>query len=156
MEDERRQALVPRSKPISSYLYPSSSEPVELNGFTSCFKWVCVDQSNLWWAGLSWSVFFLFTVAVPLASHFLLQCSSCDANHQRPYHVPVQISLSVFAAISFVCLSRWSRKYGIRKFLFLDKLCDSSENVRRGYSQHLQVCSDSTLVVVLFLMIQQF
>lgn len=156
MEDERRQALVPRSKPISSYLYPSSSEPVELNGFTSCFKWVCVDQSNLWWAGLSWSVFFLFAVVVPLASHFLLQCSSCDANHQRPYHVPVQISLSVFAAISFVCLLRWSRKYGIRKFLFLDKLCDSSENVRRGYSQHLQVCSDSTLVVVLFLMIQQF
>lgn len=139
MEDEAR-AFVLRRKPISSYLSSPvlPSEPVELNSFTSCFKWVCVDQSSLWLTGLSWSVFFLFAVAVPLASHFLLQCSSCDANLQRPYHIPVQISLSVFAAISFVCLSRWSRKYGIRKFLFLDKLCDSSDNVRRGYSQQLQ------------------
>ncbi|KAI3419300.1 uncharacterized protein J3R85_013299 [Psidium guajava] len=132
MEDEGR-AFAQRGKSISGYF-----EPVELNRFIFCFKWVCLDQSNLWRAGLSWSVFFLFAVAVPLASHFLLQCSSCDADHQRPYHVPVQISLSVFAAISFACLSRWSRKYGIRKFLFLDKLCDSSEHVRRRYSQQLQ------------------
>ncbi|XVF27969.1 hypothetical protein REPUB_Repub14bG0155100 [Reevesia pubescens] len=111
---------------------------LELKSFRLCLNWVCIDQSSLWRIGLSWSVFFLLTIGVPIVSHFVLLCSNCDKKHQRPYDAVVQLSLSSFAAISFISLSSWARRYGIRKFLFLDKLCDVSDKVRRGYAQELQ------------------
>ncbi len=135
MEDER-ETFLSKSTQISGYL---DNEGAELKGFTSCLKWVCLDQSNFWRTSLSWSIFFLLTIGVPLVSQFALSCSSCDQNHSRPYRVVVQVSLSVFAMLSFVCLSRWSRKYGLRRFLFLDKLCEVSEKVQHGYTEQLQV-----------------
>lgn len=135
MEDERETFLL-KSTRLSGYY--SGNEEVELKSFGSCLKWVCVDQSNVWRAVLSYSVFFLLTVGVPLLSKFALSCSTCDANHSRPYLVVVQLSLSIFSTISFICLSCWTRRYGLRRFLFLDKLFDASEKVRESYDHQLQ------------------
>ncbi|KAL1211053.1 hypothetical protein V5N11_018462 [Cardamine amara subsp. amara] len=96
------------------------------------------DQSNRVKTLLSWSVFFLLAVIVPMISHFVLICADCDFKHRRPYDALVQLSLSIFAGISFVSLSDWSKKYGIRKFLFFDKLKDVSEKVRIGYEAEIQ------------------
>ncbi|PKI66386.1 uncharacterized protein LOC116204456 [Punica granatum] len=135
MENEAQPSFLPRTKSPGG----STVGAVELKAFEYCLQWIFVDQSTLWRAGLSWSVFFLLTVAAPLASLIVLQCrSTCDEDHRRPYQVVVQVSLSVFAAISFICLSRWARKYGLRRFLFLDKLSDASDTVRRGYALQLQ------------------
>lgn len=140
MEDERRTMLSPNHK---NHVH----EGIELKSFVSFLKWVCVDQSSVWRASLSWSVFLFLAIGVPVLSHFLLDCSStCDANHSRPYHIPVQISLSLFATLSFVCISRWARKYGLRRFLFIDKLFDSSEKVRHGYKEEIQVRSLYTCI----------
>ncbi|CAI0382923.1 unnamed protein product [Linum tenue] len=112
---------------------------IELKSLRLCLKLLCVeDQSKLWTACLSWSVFFLLAIVNPIVSHFLLLCADCDQEHQRPYDSVVQLSLSVCAIISFLCLSYWSRKYGFRKFLFLDKLDDESPRIRRGYQQQLK------------------
>ncbi|KAK6154447.1 hypothetical protein DH2020_008695 [Rehmannia glutinosa] len=51
----------------------------------------------------------------------------CDSFHSRPYDAVAQLSLSGVAALSFICLSGFVRKYGLRRFLFFDKLCDESE-----------------------------
>ncbi|OIV96088.1 hypothetical protein TanjilG_27192 [Lupinus angustifolius] len=117
-----------------------TEDVAQLRSFTSYLRWVYVDQSNLFKAGLSWSVFFSLAYVVPILSHVMLDCSktTCDADHSRPYHVPVQISLSVFATISFLSLSDWDRRYGFRKFLFLDKVCDESIKIQRGYSHQMQ------------------
>uniref|UniRef100_A0A7N0T6F4 Extracellular ligand-gated ion channel n=1 Tax=Kalanchoe fedtschenkoi TaxID=63787 RepID=A0A7N0T6F4_KALFE len=109
----------------------------ELRSFRSCLRWMCVDQSSIPRAILSWSMFVLFTIAVPALSHFLLSCSDCDAKHRRPYDGVVQLSLSSVAALSFLCLSRFVMKYGLRRFLFLDKLCHESHTVATGYTQQL-------------------
>lgn len=123
---------------LSGYL---PHDGAEMRRFRSYLRWVYVDQSSIWRASMSWSVFFAFAFLVPLLSHFLLLCTStCDADHARPYHIPVQISLSAFATLSFLTLSRWDRKYGIRKFLFIDKVSDESPQIQRGYAQQLQVC----------------
>ncbi|KAF7840575.1 extracellular ligand-gated ion channel protein [Senna tora] len=134
MEDEAIN-LLPKTKGISPYF---ANEGVELRRLRSYLRWIYVDQSNLGRTCLSWSLFFVVAVIVPLLSHFLLQCSTCDSDHSRPYHVPVQISLSVFAMVSFVSLSRWDRKYGLRKFLFLDKVSEESDKIQQGYAQQLQ------------------
>lgn len=82
-------------------------------------------------------MFVVFAIVVPAISHFVLACSSCDSKHKRPYDSVVQLSLSSVATLSFVCLSRFVRKYGLRRFLFFDKLCDESETVRKGYTDQL-------------------
>ncbi|CAM8991644.1 unnamed protein product [Rhodiola kirilowii] len=120
-------------------LFSGSSESLkteqdELQYFRICLKWTCVDQSNAWRASLSWSVFFLLVIIVPILSHLLYSCSTCDEKHRRSYDAVVQISLSVFASVSFLCLSSWFRKYGLSRFLFLDRLYDVSGKVRGEYS----------------------
>ncbi|XP_074381114.1 uncharacterized protein LOC141721901 isoform X2 [Apium graveolens] len=99
----------------------------------SLFTWVFLDQSNLWHAGLSWSIFSLLAIAVPLLSHFVYHFNNCDRNHRRPFDSIVQLSLSVLSLISFLSLSSFSRKYGLRRFLFLDKLSGVSDQVERRY-----------------------
>nr|XP_023885265.1 uncharacterized protein LOC111997413 isoform X2 [Quercus suber] len=134
MEDER-ETFLSKSPQVSGNL---DNEGAELKSLRLCLKWVCLDQSNLWRASLSWSIFFLLAIGVPIGSHFALDCSSCDENHSRPYRPVVQLSLSIFATISFLCLSIWSNKHGLRKFLFLDQLSDASEKVQHGYTKQLQ------------------
>ncbi|KAK1418022.1 hypothetical protein QVD17_27158 [Tagetes erecta] len=109
----------------------------ELHSFRSCLRWMCVDQSNAWTSTLSWFVFIIFTFIVPSLSHFYLACSDCDNRHARPYDSLVQLSLSSIATLSFVSLSQFVRIYGLRRFLFFDKLCDESEIVRKGYTAQL-------------------
>ncbi|KAL3503552.1 hypothetical protein ACH5RR_038001 [Cinchona calisaya] len=109
----------------------------ELKSFRTWLKWMCVDQSDGWTAFLSWSVFVVLTIVVPCLSHFFLACSDCDSRHSRPYDKIVQLSLSTVAALSFICLTQFVRIYGLRRFLFLDKLCDESETVRKGYTGQL-------------------
>ncbi|CAA0396113.1 unnamed protein product [Arabidopsis thaliana] len=115
--------------------------------FMSLVLWF--DQSNFGTALLSWFVFFLLVVIVPLISHFLLVCSDCDFHHRRPYDVIVQLSLSIFAGISFVSLSIWSRKFGMRRFLFLDKLWDVSDKVRIEYEAEIQRSLKRLMIFVL-------
>ncbi|AES64416.1 hypothetical protein MtrunA17_Chr2g0289391 [Medicago truncatula] len=131
MEEEREVSFLAMNKENSGIYHDGK----ELRRFRAYLRWVYVDQSNLCKAGISWSVFFTLAYVVPILSHFLLDCSTtCDADHRRPYHVPVQISLSVFATLSFISLSKWDRKYGFSKFLFLDKVSDESLKIQRGYA----------------------
>ena len=111
----------------------------ELQSFRTYLRWMCVDQSNIWTACLSWFLFIFLGLLVPAVSHFFLACSTCDARHARPYDWVVQLSLSSVAAMSFVCLTRFVKKYGLRRFLFFDKLCHESETVRKGYTGQLNV-----------------
>lgn len=145
MEDER-ETFLSKSPQVSGNL---DNEGAELKSLRLCLKWVCLDQSNLWRASLSWSIFFLLAIGVPIGSHFALDCPSCDENHSRPYRPVVQLSLSIFATISFLCLSTWSNKHGLRKFLFLDQLSDASEKVQHGYTKQLQRSMKLLLILLL-------
>ncbi|KAI3850914.1 hypothetical protein MKW92_006052 [Papaver armeniacum] len=141
MGDEERQVLINHSnenKKEIKFTRSASNAGDELKDFRSCLRWMCVDQSDPLRAGLSWSLFFLLGIAVPILSHAFLACKDCDATHHRPYDANVQLSLSAVAALSFICLSKFNRKYGLRRFLFLDKLCGESERVRQGYHFQLQ------------------
>lgn len=149
MEDERGSNRLAMNKENPGYLSPDGSE---LRRFRSYLRWLYVDQSNLWKACISWSLFFTLAFVVPILSHFLLDCSTtCDEDHRRPYHVPVQISLSVFATLSFISLSEWDRRYGFSRFLFLDKVSDESLKIQRGYARQMKVCVFFFLFYLVFL-----
>ncbi|KAM6580468.1 uncharacterized protein LOC115725587 [Cannabis sativa] len=137
MEGSNREPLVAEGIKSRKFMRCVSHAQDELQSFRSYLRWMCVDQSTIWTASLSWSVFVLFTIVVPGISHFVLACSTCDSKHDRPYDSVVQLSLSSVATLSFVCLSNFYRKYGLRRFLFFDKLWNDSETVRRGYTSQL-------------------
>ncbi|CAM8962868.1 unnamed protein product [Rhodiola kirilowii] len=126
------------SNNIRHYARSTSHAYDEFHSFRSCLRWMCVDQSSIPRAILSWSVFLLFTILVPCLSHFLLSCSECDAKHRKPYDGVIQLSLSTVATLSFLCLSRFVIKYGLKRFLFFDKLCHESHTVSTQYTQQLK------------------
>ncbi|KAL2476077.1 Protein of unknown function (DUF3537) [Abeliophyllum distichum] len=135
MANERESLLNSNKKKAFSRIASHARD--ELHSFRTWLKWLCVDQSNAWTTCLSWFVFLVLAILVPALSHFLLACSDCDSRHSRPYDTVVQLSLSGIASLSFICLSNFVREYGLRRFLFFDKLCDESEIVRKGYTEQL-------------------
>lgn len=135
MEESSNQSLISSTRPDPIHKLPES--PVTKFSFPRLLLWF--DQSSRIKTLLSWSIFFLLAVIVPMISHFVLICADCDFKHRRPYDGLVQLSLSIFAGISFVSLSDWSKKFGIRRFLFFDKLKDVSDKVRIGYEAEIQV-----------------
>ncbi|CAA6670541.1 unnamed protein product [Spirodela intermedia] len=122
-----------------SYLRCASHASDELRSFRSWLRWMCVDQSGPWRAALSWGMFLVLAAAVPLTSHFVVVVDADREGRRRhaSYDAVVQLSLTSVAALSFVCLSAFFRHYGLRRFLFLDKLCGESETVRQGYTFQL-------------------
>ncbi|KAL1566998.1 hypothetical protein AAHA92_02529 [Salvia divinorum] len=134
-ESGRETPLMSPSEKSRTLMRMSSNVHDELQAFRRWLKWLCVDQSNAWTACLSWFVFVAMTIFIPAFSHFVLACTYCDSRHSRPYDAVAQLSLSGIAAISFVCLSHFVSKYGLRRFLFFDKLRDESEIVRKGYTK---------------------
>ncbi|RWW19866.1 hypothetical protein GW17_00016053 [Ensete ventricosum] len=106
----------------------------ELCGLRSCLRWMCLDQSNAGLAVVSWVALFVLAVAVPAASHFVL----CYRPHRRPYDLVAQLSLTVASALSFLTLSPATRRYGLRRFFFLDKLPGQSARVRLAYTAQLR------------------
>ncbi|XP_015056761.1 uncharacterized protein LOC107003031 [Solanum pennellii] len=137
MEEGETGLLLQSTKEMVSSGFSTNENSEEIKKIKSALTWVFLDQSNLWRAGLSWSFFSILTIGVPLVSHFVFACLTCDTMHQRPFDALVQVSLSLFATLSFVSLSSFARKYGIRKFLFLDKLYEDSEKVQQGYTEQL-------------------
>ncbi|KAM0070749.1 hypothetical protein Hdeb2414_s0001g00016801 [Helianthus debilis subsp. tardiflorus] len=131
--EEAKVSLIKRNR----FSRTASHTHDELHSFRTWLQWMCVDQSNIYTATLSWLIFIIFTFIVPSLSHFYLACSDCDNRHARPYDTLVQLSLSSLATLSFVSLSQFVRVYGLRRFLFFDKLCDESEIVRKGYTDQL-------------------
>ncbi|KNA06906.1 hypothetical protein SOVF_176730 isoform A [Spinacia oleracea] len=123
--------------PNKTYKRSISHANDELYGVRSFLRYMCVDQSTLFTSILSWSIFFIFAILVPIVSHFYLSCPSCDAKHYQPYDAVVQLSLSGIATLSFLCLSKFVRKFGVRRFLFLDKLVRESNSVRSHYIAQL-------------------
>ncbi|KAL9236272.1 hypothetical protein vseg_010963 [Gypsophila vaccaria] len=133
-----RESLLPKKQnSYKTYNRVMSFNFDELRSFRTCLRWMCVDQSTWWSTCLSWFIFVLFALVVPASSHFYLACPTCDAKHHRPFDAVVQLSLSSVAALSFLCLAHFVRKYGLRRFLFFDKLVDESDSVRHHYTTQL-------------------
>ncbi|XP_074590879.1 uncharacterized protein LOC141846738 [Curcuma longa] len=105
----------------------------EIRGFRTFLRWMCLDQSDACRAAFSWSVFLLFAAAVPAFSHFGL----FYAADRRPYDLVGQTSLTAAAALSFLTLSALTRRYGLRRFLFLHIRADS-DRVRHAYAAEIR------------------
>ncbi|KAG6557540.1 hypothetical protein Mapa_000814 [Marchantia paleacea] len=110
----------------------------ELQRFRASLLFLGLDQSTATRMAFSWLFFLLFTIVVPAVNAFFVSCEKCDDDHSHPFQLLVDYSESALAAVSFLCLSSILRKFGLRKVLLLDKVCDDSMDVRNNYETELQ------------------
>eukprot|EP01018_Ginkgo_biloba_P024121 Gb_35504 [translate_table: standard] len=135
-----------------NYKRLKSNREDELRQFRTSLKWWGLDQSTKINVVFSWFVFIMFSLVVPVFSCFLDICPRCKAERSYAYDKLVQIPESTLAAVAFFCLSRYMRRYGLRRFLFLDQLCDDTPKVQQGYTKEL----DSSFKLLAWILLPSF
>lgn len=94
---------------------------------------------------LSWVSFLLLGVALPFLVIQLSHCSDCEKYQVKSFELEILVSQSLVAAISLFCISRNLRKYGLRKFLFVDRLHGHMSQFREEYLQKINVSNPNHL-----------
>ncbi|KAM6570241.1 hypothetical protein CsatB_018226 [Cannabis sativa] len=78
-------------------------------------------QNSFFSFTFSWVSFLLFGIALPLLIIQVSYCSNCEKYQIKSFELQILVSQSLVAAISLICISHNFRKYGLRKFLFVDR-----------------------------------
>ncbi|KAL6983855.1 hypothetical protein U1Q18_017229, partial [Sarracenia purpurea var. burkii] len=106
------------------------------------------NQSSALSSGLSWVAFSLIGVALPVAVIEVSNCSDCDVYQIKEFEVFIVASQACLAAVSLLCISHNLRKYGIRKFLFVDRY---SGQMARFSDEYIQKILGSARMLILWL-----
>lgn len=97
------------------------------------------NQSSLWSSALSWAAFLLIGVALPVVALELSDCSDCEEYQIKGFELEIVASQACLAAVSLICLSHNRRKYGIRRFLFVDRFSGQTTRFRDDYDKQIWV-----------------
>jgi len=92
---------------------------------------------------LCWSVFFTLGVAVPLVALWMCDCSECEKYELRGCEMVIVAFQASLAAVSLLCLSHCLRKYGLRRFLFVDRYTGHVACFHRDYVNQISVSQSS-------------
>ncbi|GMN64375.1 hypothetical protein TIFTF001_033438 [Ficus carica] len=87
---------------------------------------------------LSWVSFLLLGICLPLLIVEFSYCSDCRKFQIKSFELQILASQSLAAAISLLCVSHNLRKYGVRRFLFVDKFHGHMTQFREDYIQKIQ------------------
>ncbi|XP_062116013.1 uncharacterized protein LOC133830113 [Humulus lupulus] len=87
---------------------------------------------------LSWVSFLLVGIALPLLIIQISYCSNCEKYQIKSFELEILFSQSLVAAISLLCISHNFRKYGLRKFLFVDRYHGHMTQFRDEYSRKIK------------------
>lgn len=135
--------LLTKSKSAVEYDGRDHHMDKDLESFRTFLRWICMDHTTIWTSVISSVVFLIFVLIIPLLSHFVFPYQKED---RESYDAIVETSLSAVATLSFGCLMSFFNKYGLASFLFIDKLPDETESVRRSYKDKLNVSDKYTIV----------
>ncbi|GFZ15523.1 hypothetical protein Acr_24g0017130 [Actinidia rufa] len=110
----------------------------ELRNFRISLKWCALDHSTYIGKLMSYTIFILLTICVPILSYLTIEVPE-SASEEDPisFNKLVHLPESALAMIAFFTLSRFFRRYGLRQLLFLNDLQEDSPYVRQGYTREL-------------------
>lgn len=91
------------------------------------------NQDSLWSLVLSWSVFAAVGVAAPLVALSMCECPECQRYEIQNFEMVIVAFQASLAAVSLLCLSHNLRKYGLRRFLFVDRYSGEMHCFHRDY-----------------------
>ncbi|KAH0679252.1 hypothetical protein KY284_020337 [Solanum tuberosum] len=104
------------------------------------------NQSSVLSFVLSWIFFLVLGILVPMV---MLEVSNCQNPQIKSFEFDILVSQALLAAASLLCLSHNLRKYGIRKFLFVDRY---SGHIERFSNQYHKKISDSVRLLLLWVL----
>ncbi|PON77360.1 hypothetical protein PanWU01x14_029790 [Parasponia andersonii] len=87
---------------------------------------------------LSWVSFLLLGIGLPLLIIEISYCSNCEKYQIKRFELEILISESLVAAISLLCISHNLRKYGVRRFLFVDRCHGHMTQFRDDYIRKIK------------------
>lgn len=96
------------------------------------------NQSSLFSFALSWFAFVVIGVLLPVLVLVIFNCSDCDKYQIEGFELVILGSQACLAAFSLLCLSHNLRKYGIRRFLFVDRYTGHMVRFRNDYIKQIQ------------------
>ncbi|KAJ4959927.1 hypothetical protein NE237_019837 [Protea cynaroides] len=139
-EDSPAQVQVPLLEPEHTQTEEEKDTQLDrilrrLDIFLSVFGF---HQSSLLGFLLSWAAFLLLGVAVPVVILRLSSCSDCEKYQIYNFELDIIVSQSCLAIVSLACVSHNLRKYGIRNFLFVDRLHGQMLRFRKEYTEKIQ------------------
>ncbi|PNY06226.1 hypothetical protein L195_g002689, partial [Trifolium pratense] len=82
---------------------------------------------------ICWTVFFILGVAVPLVALWMCDCLECEKYELRGCEMVIVTFQASLAAVSLLCISHCLRKYGLRRFLFVDRYTGHVACFHRDY-----------------------
>lgn len=98
------------------------------------------QYSSIFSFTLSWFSFLLLGVALPV---FIIKFPYCSNDTEKydikVFELEILVSQSLVAAISLICISHNLRKYGVRKFLFVDRHHGHMAHFHEEYIQKIDV-----------------
>ncbi|KAM2656323.1 hypothetical protein EV1_011844 [Malus domestica] len=103
------------------------------------------NQSSWLSLALSWTALVLIGVALPVVALVVFNCSDCDKYQIKGFELVIVGSQAVLAAVSVLCISQSLRKYGIRRFLFVDR---NSGHMVRFRNDYIKQIKDSFCLLV--------
>lgn len=107
------------------------------------------NQSSALSFSLSWAAFVVVGVLIPILVLELTQCSTCAKYQIKEFEIDIVASQACLAAVSLLCLSHNLRKYGLRKFLFVDRFSGHTARLNDRYVKQIK---DSMRLLVLWLL----
>ncbi|XP_076889355.1 uncharacterized protein LOC143540086 isoform X2 [Bidens hawaiensis] len=108
------------------------------------------DQSSLLRFGISWATFWVIGVLIPVVVILMpTNCSTCELYQIKGFELVIVASHACLTAVALLCLSHSLRKYGIRRFLFVDQY---NGHVERFSNEYIQKISESIRLFVLWVL----
>lgn len=96
-------------------------------------------QYSFWSFSLSWLAFLIVGVALPVLLNEITHCANCEKYQIKSFELEIVVCESLVAAISLLCISHNLRKYGVRRFLFVDRYHGNMTQFRDEYIQKINV-----------------
>ncbi|KAK7399987.1 hypothetical protein VNO78_11185 [Psophocarpus tetragonolobus] len=91
------------------------------------------NQDSAFSLVLSWSVFVAVGVVAPLLALSMCKCVNCERYEIQSFEMVIVAFQASLAAVSLLCLSHNLRKYGLRRFLFVDRYSGKMHCFHRDY-----------------------
>ncbi|KZV44096.1 hypothetical protein F511_10767 [Dorcoceras hygrometricum] len=100
------------------------------------------NQSSVLSFVLSWGAFLVIGVLLPLVMLELSNCNGCEKGQIKNFEIGIMICQASLAAASLACVSHNLRKYGVRKFLFVDRYSGHVERFNQQYARKISTARE--------------
>lgn len=101
-------------------------------------RFLCFNQTTPLRFVVSWFVFFVMGVAVPMLIIELTHCLDCEDYQVKDFEYEILTSHLLLSGVSLICMAYNINKKGFRKFLFVDRYRGHTARFKDQYIKYIK------------------